>query len=272
MGVFFSLLSPLIMFVLFLLFLGNLNTEGIRQSFPVSTSAIAFFVNSWVFAGILAITPVTTSLASLQVLVTDQASGRFKDFAVSPIRRWKIIIGYFGSTLLVSASITTVVFVLGELYVVLNGGSWLTLQNALLTYGVLILLCIVFTSISSFAATFINSESAFTSLSVIIGTGIGFLAGVYVPVGSLPVSVVNVINTLPFSQSASLVREFFVKQSIDGLAVGNSISVIELNQSYGISIKTVGYTISSSEISILLVSISLIFTIAAVWRISQKLK
>ncbi len=272
-GVFFSLLAPLIMFVLYVFFLGNLQTTNIRESFSgSSTDAINFFITSWIFAGILTITTVTTGLAALQVYVADLASGRFRDFAVSPIKRWKIITGYFGSTFIISLVMTTIVLVLGELYVVLNGGSWLTLHNALLTYGVLLLLCGSFAAVSSFIVTFVKSESAYASLSVILGTSIGFLAGVYVPVGSLPAGVANVINTLPFSQAASLVRKFFVQQSVDGLANGHGAADTKLNQMYGLSIQVDGHVIAASTVLGILVAIGIIFGLAAIWRIAQKLK
>ncbi len=185
-GVFFSLLGPLIMFLLYVFFLGNLQKDNIHQALPNSSAdAMNFFINSWIFAGILAITTVTTSLSAMQVFVADRASGKFKDFAVSPISRSKIIIGYLGSTFIISLGMTTVAFGLGELYIVANGGNWLTLHHAINSYGVVVLLCAAFSALASFCATFIKSIAAFASLSVIIGTSTGFLAAVYVPVGSL---------------------------------------------------------------------------------------
>ena len=77
-NVFFALLASLIMFILYVFFLGQLQIDAMKESFPgASDQAIGYFVNSWVFAGILTITSVTTGLAALQVFVSDRASGRF---------------------------------------------------------------------------------------------------------------------------------------------------------------------------------------------------
>ncbi len=272
-GVFFSLLGPLIMFILYMFFLGNLQKENIQEALPhSSTDNMNFFINSWIFAGILAITTVTTSLAAMQVFVADRASGRFKDFAVSPIKRSKIIIGYLGSTFVISLAMTSIVFGLSELYIVATGGNWLTWQHALSSYGVLALLCATFSALASFGATFIKSIAAFASLSVIIGTSVGFLAAVYVPLGSLPGGVTNVINVLPFSQATALLREPFVQQSTAAVTSGNTEATTKLSEFYGISLKVGDYTLASSLLISIIIGMFVVFALAAMWRINRRLK
>ena len=57
LNVFFSLLSAIILFALYTLFLGNLQTTGLQESFPDATTAeIKAFVDSWMFAGIVGMT------------------------------------------------------------------------------------------------------------------------------------------------------------------------------------------------------------------------
>ncbi len=301
-GVFFSLLGPLIMFLLYIFFLGNLQKDTLREAFPDGSPEYTdFFINSWLFAGILSITTVTTSLAAMQVFVSDRASGRFKDFTVSPIKRSKIIIGYLGSTFIVSLLMTSILFILSELYIVANGGLWLTLERALLSYVVLVLLCAVFSAFASFLVTFIRSISAFTSLSVIIGTSTGFLAAIYVPVGALPTTVTNVINTLPFSQAAGLLRGSYVGQAAFSLpfpavtekvttddveSAGNffaenskpntppvsSDQFFNVYEFYGLSLKIGSHELSWRIITIILSGLSACFAAAAIWRIDKRLK
>lgn len=88
LNVFFSLLGALVVFLLYTLFLSNLQTTSIVSSFPQADEAdVRAFVNSWMFGGIIAMTSITTSLGALNVFVEDVATGRFRDFLVSPIRR-----------------------------------------------------------------------------------------------------------------------------------------------------------------------------------------
>lgn len=272
-GVFFSLLGPLIMFVLYMFFLGNLQRENIQEALPDSSSeARDFFINSWIFAGILAITTVTTSLAAMQVFVADRASGRFQDFAVSPIRRGKIIIGYLGSTFIISLAMTSIVFGLSELYIVASGGDWLTPRQALGSYAVLVLLCAAFSALASFGATFIKSIGAFASLSVIIGTSAGFLAAVYVPIGSLPAGVINVINVLPFSQAAALLREPFTQQAIDTLTAHTDQAAAKVSEFYGITLAINHHSISASLILAIIIGLGILFTAAAIWCMNHRIR
>jgi len=98
MNVFFSLLAAIILFALYTLFLGNLQSASLETSFPNATSAeLKAFVDTWMFAGIVGITSITTGLGALGVLVEDGASGRFRDFLVSPIRRGQLVLGEPGN-------------------------------------------------------------------------------------------------------------------------------------------------------------------------------
>lgn len=272
-GVFFSLLGPVILFVLFTIFLGNMQVTNLKDSFPGAESAnIDDFVNAWVFAGILAIVPVTTSLAAIQVFVTDKASDRFKDFAVSPIKPISIVIAYLGSTFAISSIMTAIVFALAEIYLVISGGSWLVGSELLGMIGVLLLLCATFSALSSLIVTFIKSVSAFSSLNIIVGTTAGFLAAIYVPIGALPKTVADVINSLPFSEGASLVRHYLVTGPLDRFA-GNSVeSLNKINEVFGMTLKIGENTLSYSYMVLFLVALFFVFTITAVMRISHKLK
>lgn len=273
MNVFFALLASLIVFVLYVFFLGQLQIDSIKDSFPgASEETVKYFVNSWMFAGILIITSVTTGLAALEVFVSDRVSGRFKDFAVSPVAKWKLVVAYLVSTVLISLGLTTLMFILSEIYIVFNGGEWLNWNQILTIYVYLILSTITFAVISSFIAAFIKTESAFSSLGLIIGTSIGFLAGIYVPVGTLPSAVANVINVLPYAQAAALVREPFTQDSLEEITSGNQDAIDSIQDAFGMNVNIGDMTLSPPAIVLILVSLAVIFGVLAVMRISRKLR
>ena len=66
LNVFFSLLGAIILFVLYTLFLGNLQTDGPhrRPSPARRRQEMQAFVDSWMFAGIVMLTTVTTGLGA----------------------------------------------------------------------------------------------------------------------------------------------------------------------------------------------------------------
>ena len=66
LNVFFSLLGAVILFGLYTLFLGNLQTTDLTDALPGATTAgVQAYVDSWMFAGIVLITTVTTGLGAL---------------------------------------------------------------------------------------------------------------------------------------------------------------------------------------------------------------
>lgn len=273
-AVFFSLLSPLILFLLYFLFLGNTQLANLKDSLPhIDDDKLLLFLNSWLYAGIIMTTAVTTGLAALGVFVNDRESGRFTDFAVSPIPRWKVVVSYLLATVGIAAVITTIVYIAAQAHLVLQGASMPTLLELVQIVGRYLLVAFSFAALSSLAVTFIKSNAAFTSLSIIVGTGIGFVAGIYVPLGVLSASIANVLNTLPFAQAAVLLREPFVAAPLERIGEGQPIQVVEnLVDTYGLHIVIGGYTFTASGIVLLLAAIGIAALLFAVMRISRKLR
>lgn len=235
-GVFFSLLSVLILIALYALFLGNLQVDNLTERFPNAESGdIYWFVNAWMFAGITMITTLTTALAALAVFVDDRASGRFSDFLVSPIRRVELILGYLVSSFLISLAMTLAILIVGQVYLLTQGDSMMTPSEAGETLGYVALSSLAFAALSSFVVTFLRSSGAFAALSTVVGTIIGFLAGAYIPVGTLPDGIVSGMNALPFAQSAMLIREPMTAQALSALAGDEGPAVDAVKMFYGIS-------------------------------------
>lgn len=203
-----SLIAPLILLLLYVLFLGNLQIDTLKDSLPTAADDdINAFVYTWVFSGMVMITTVTTGLSALNTFVEDRIFGRFKDFRVSPINPIQLITGYLVASFLTAFVMSVVVFIVGLVVVSAMYDSFPGWNNVLISVGYTALMCLGFSSMSSLIVTFIKSSGAFTSLSVIVGTVIGFLAGAYIPLGTMSDSVIDALNALPFSQSAMLLRE-----------------------------------------------------------------
>jgi len=265
---FFSFLAALILFALYVLFLGNLQVENLEERLPNAASAdIQWFVSAWVLAGIVMITTVTTGLAGLGTFVDDRASGRYRDFLVSPIKRWQLIVGYMISAQGIAIVLGLLVLTIGLVYFAIRGYPLPSPVTMLEAVGLVVLLSASFAALSAFAATFVKSAAAFTSLSTIVGTLIGFLAGGYIPPGALPDRVVEGLNVLPFAQAAMLVRHPLVLDAANTLTSGDAKAMDQLGAYYGLDLYVGGSQISLLSAVLVLVAILLIFTILASRRI-----
>ena len=263
-GVFFSLLSALILIALYALFLGKLQIDSLTAKLPqASTHDVHWFVNAWVFAGITMITTLTTALGALSVFVEDNASGRFQDFIVSPIRRSSIILGYFFSSFLVSVFMTMVIVIIGQIYMMTQGDQAMSIPQLAQVLGLVALSSAAFASLSTFIVTFLKSTGAFAALSTVVGTVVGFLAGAYIPVGTLPEGVVRVLNALPFAQSAMLLRGPYTANALDAITAGDPQAIDSLQTFYGMTASLGSFDISSGFAVAILCTLLVLFAVSA---------
>lgn len=273
LGVFFSLLAAIILFLLYTLFLGNLQTQGLEQAFPdAPDGAVKAFVDSWMFAGIVGITAVTTGLGAFSAFVEDGASGRFRDFLVSPITRSQLVLGYLLSSFVIALTMTLFVLVVSLLYLFLVDGLVLTAAQLALTVGYLALSCAAYAALSAFVVSFVRTTGAFSALSTIVGTVLGFLCGAYIPVGSLPEGVANVINALPFAQSSMIVRQQFTDTALNDLAGDQAQAADGLRDAYGISASVGDWDVTVGYVVAVLAAMAVVFTTLAALRIRSRIR
>ena len=213
MSVFFSFLSVLIIIGLYALFLGRVQSEGVRSA-AGAVPGVRSLVDSWIMAGLLAVNAVTVSLGVLGTMVADVEHKRFDDFVVAPVRRSRLVVSYLISAWVIGFVFNLIAFVAGELYILSGGGALLSPPQALEAVGILALAVVSSSSVMYLLASFLRSVSAFGILSTLLGTLIGFITGVYIPVGVLPDAVQKFVALVPFSHSAALLRQVFCRQPL----------------------------------------------------------
>ena len=205
-NVFFSLLAVFIIIGLYVLFLGNLMEQDIRERIGFDSEKAGAVMSAIVLGGMAAVTSVTSSMGALGICVADKKNAA-KDFMTSPAPRSKIALGYVVGSGAVGLLMTFVAIVLSLAYIISNGGSVPGASGVarLLLTAVLSVLC--GNAIVYFVCIFVGSQNAFSALSTVVGTLIGFLMGIYIPIGSLPDSVQWVIKCFPMSHAASMFRQ-----------------------------------------------------------------
>ncbi|NYE20771.1 ABC transporter permease [Microbacterium immunditiarum] len=272
-NVFFSLLGALILFGLYVLFLGNVQTQGVAQSLPgVATEDVQAFVDSWMFAGIVLITTITTGLGSMAALVDDGESGRFRDFLVAPIRRGQLVLGYLVSAATVSLIMSLAVLVVSVLYLGILRGVWLDPAAILGSVGVVVLCCLAFTALNSFIVSFVGTAGAFAALSTIMGTLLGFIAAAYLPIGLLPAVVGNLLNSLPIAQAGVLLRRQFTAETLPAVTGGHPEADEFLRHYFGIDAIVEDWTVPTALIIGILVAMIVAFAALSALRIRARIR
>lgn len=219
-NIFFSLLSMLIIIGLMVVFLGKMNADSVinllnqfggERNTALDRSHAEQLVMLWTLAGIVVVNSVTITLTMVGIMVEDETQKRLSSFFVAPVSRWIFVCSYVIAAIIMGIIMCTLTIVIGEAYIVITGGtlfSWETLGTAFL-YIVLN----VFTSATMvfFITNFVHSQSAFSGLSTIIGTLVGFLAGIYLPLGMLPEKVQNILKCFPLLHGCSSLRDLLTR-------------------------------------------------------------
>lgn len=272
-GVFLSLLSGLILLILYLLFLASLQEDTIREELPNATDeAIGAFINGWVLAGIVTLTVISTCLGALVVFVDDRSSGRFVEFSVMPTGRASIIAGYALAAWIVSTVVGTLILAIGVGALQVLNGVLPDPAGLAMTWLMVVLAAAHFAALSSFAITFIKSNAAFTAFSTILGTAVGFLAGTYLPPGLLSSSVNNFLNVLPFSHAAMLIRSPLVEPALEELTEGQAPAEELMREYYGFDLLIGSTTLTTAVVLGVLIGSTVLFGALGVFRLNRSLK
>ena len=115
--------------------------------------------------------------------------------------------------------------------------------------------------------SFLKSQNAFGTASSIISTLIGFLTGIYIPVGNLPSGVQTVIKFFPLSHSGVLLRQVMMGEVVDIENIPDNLRIF-----LGINYEVGGQFLSNIvHIAYLLIS-GVVFYLLAIIVVSRKRK
>jgi len=266
-AVVFSMFAALIVIALYFLFLGDTITASYEHIPGART-----IVDSWAMAGLMAVVPVTASLGALGIMIQDKISGAVRDLTVSPMRRYEIVGGYVLSTFIVCTALSLLALTFAEAYIVYNGGSLLSSVQFAKVLGLVLLSVISSSAIMFVVALFISSNNAYSAVSTIVGTMIGFLTGVFVPIGVLPSAVGTVVKIVPASHSASLFRQVMMEGPMISMEGMPPEEMLEFELDMGVKFGF-GDGLVTTEMSLLiLVAVAAAFFIFAVLMLSVKRK
>ncbi len=267
-AVFFSLLSAFIIIGLYVLFLGDMLTGGMKE-----VAGARFLLDSWIMAGLLSVTSITTTMGAFGIMIEDIAKKNSKDFFASPIKRSTLAGGYILSSFIIGLIMTVITFVLAEAYIIAYGGQMLGAASLVKLLGVMLLSVLSSTALVLFLVSFFKSNTAFATASTILGTLIGFLTGVYIPVGQLPEAVQSVIKFFPVSHASVLFRQVMMENPLQAAFAGApAMASREFRQTMGVSFQLGGTELSAAVSLWVLIGTAVVFFLLATWNMSRKKK
>lgn len=267
-AVFFSLLAVFIIIGLYVLFLGDTITSGMKD-----IKNARFLMDSWIMSGVIAVTSITTTMGAFGIMIDDKTKKIEKDFMAAPLKRSQVAGGYILSSFVIGVIMSIVTFILAEIYIVAYGGEILPVESILKVLGLILLSVLAGSSMVFFMVSFFKSQNAFATASTVIGTLIGFLTGIYIPIGNLPEAVQYVIKVFPVSHAGSLFRQVMMAKPMSVAFENAPSSVVDsFNNLLGVTYQFGDTTISATTSILILIATTVVFYGLAILNISRKKK
>lgn len=215
---FTSLITPIILLVLYATFLANVYeqslTENLPNSIQLSKNVIDGFVASQLMSSLLAVSCVTVAFSSNFLMVQDKVNGTIKDFKTSPVKSSILSLSYYIATL-ISTFIISVLAMCACLGYVYIKGWYMSSSDVIMLFIDVVLLILFGTALSSVINFFLTTQGQITAVGTMVGAGYGFICGAYMPISSFSEGLQKVIMFLPGTYATSLIRNHSLRGVLD---------------------------------------------------------
>ena len=263
--VFFSLLSVFIIIGLYVVFLGNIWASD--YELPGKD----LLMQSWIIAGIMATASITTTMGAFGIMVEDRVKKNDKDFLSAPIKRSQLVGGYLMSSCVIGVMMSLFAFILGEAYIIYSGGKLLSLMAMVKLLAIILLSVTASSAFVFFIVSFFTNNSAYSTASTVLGTLVGFLTGIYLPIGTLPEAVQWIIKIFPVSHAAALMRQVLMESQIkESFADIPDTYITAFKNLVGVTYTYGTYTARPLLHVLVLCATAIIFFLLALWNVSRK--
>ena len=161
-GMFFtSLITPAILLVLYVTFLGNVYRDSFTSNLPnslkLSESIIEGLVGGQLISSILAVSCVTVAFCSNFLMVQDKANGTIRDLRISPVKSATLSLSYYTATLFSTLIICFAATGICLTYVAIVGWNML-LADIFFLFLDILLLVLFGTALSSIINFFLSTQ------------------------------------------------------------------------------------------------------------------
>lgn len=282
-AVFFSLLSMLIVLALMVVFLGRMNSQSLvkmlseyggERDSGLDEKNAAYLIQLWTLAGILVVNAVTVTMTVIGTMVQDETEKRLMAFYVTPVNRVKLSLGYILAAWLVGTGMCMLTLAAGEGLFVMQGYGLLGAGSLLKLVGMIALNTFVFSAIGYFLALFVHNSSAWSGMLTIVGTLVGFVGGIYLPMDTLSEQVQSVLKCLPVLHGAAMMRKVCTEEAITETFSGLPEMAGDLfREAMGISVSVGNHRISVGEQVLFMLFYAIIAIVGAgAWSRRKKLQ
>lgn len=205
-----SLITPIILLVLYITFLGNVYESIFNESIAeagitVSDKLIRGCVGGQLISSLLTVSCVTVAFCSNLLMVQDKTTGAKQDLMMAPLRRSTLAFSYYLSSLISTLIVCLAATVVCLIYLACVGW-YLSFSDVLILFLDVVVLVLFGTALASCVNFFLSSNGQASAVGTIVSAGYGFICGAYMPISQFPTGLQTVISFLPGTYGTSLLR------------------------------------------------------------------
>ena len=226
-SILFSLLTSIIVLVLYLLFLKGTFVSAIQsamEQYPglasmVPQKDIDMFANLFLLSGILGSAMISVPFSCITVLVKDRANKVDYDILATPMKREQIIFAYFVSAVLTSTLLTDIILAVGLIGIRMQGNMYLNASQVIKAFSVVALGSISASAIFMIIVLFFKTVSACETFFGILSAASGFVIGAYIPISQFSNEIQTVCNLFPASQITIMLRNILLNGLLEHINI-----------------------------------------------------
>ena len=233
-----SLITPLILLVLFIAFLKSTYESSlisITQGFNLDQKLIDAFTGGWLFSSVLATSCITVAFCS-GIMVIDKINRANIDFMVSPVKKSTLQLSYVLANLFSTLIVTFVLLVVGLVYLACVGFYISFVDLLLIIFGIVVT-SLFGTLLANIIWTFTHSQGVVSGVCTLVSALYGFICGAYMPINTMGAGMQGFVSLLPGTYATILFRQGFLNgvlkemgktlpnEMIEGIASGFDVKM-----------------------------------------------
>ncbi len=218
---FSSLITPMILLVLFIAFLKNTYTDSIIANLPqgvdLEESIVNSFVGSWLMSSVLGVTCVTVAFCVNMIMVNDKVNKSVHDMLITPVKKSTISLGYFLSNLVSTLIVNYACMVLGFIYLIVVGWYFSFVDVLMIVF--VVFLCSMFgCALACVVEYFISSSGGMSAIATLVSSMYGFISGAYMPLSQYGLGIQKFVSCLPGTYGVGLLRNYYMRGVLDKMS------------------------------------------------------
>lgn len=224
-GMFFtSLITPLILLVLYATFLFNVYRDSFMSAVPegfyVDEKLVNGIVGGQLISSLLAVSCVTVSFCANMLMVQDKVTGVIHDITITPVKRSTMALGYYVATLISTLMIGYIALAGGLVYLAVIGW-YLSAADVALAVLDVFLLVMFGTALSSIINCSLSSQGQISAVGTVVSSCYGFVCGAYMPISQFGDALQKILMFLPGTYGTSLVRNHMMQGTFKEMLAQN---------------------------------------------------